>query len=471
MDIPEYLSRARSALADGEIDLAERYFKQVLTQNPQNSDALQGLKDIEVALAKKNWSPITRGVKLLWGSLLKSVGKSDKAYKDLELVFRSAPTSVRAALVFADCAKKTGQLEAAHEAYRRILERNHTHDAALREDAEILIHLGRLDEAAKRLEHLQKLHPQDDRIAHRLRDVSAQAYAKVGVPENLKERRGAIEKKKRELPGSLELIDRLEERLESYKKNPQDKQLGVEIASEYRASGLLEEANRYLSPILDADPWFDPARREQARVWRTSGELDISVTLFEELLAADPHDQALKDEFLDARIAQLERDWKKKGEDKETQLKIERLRQERKKNRISLLRRLLEDHPEAEKERAELGELMIDQGHIDEAISILQRLLQDPAWAGKGFFLLGQCFRAQSDHSLAISQFEKSLEFFKNKGYSHVPSDDLKSVYYYLGIAKEALGDRAGAREAYGQVYAVDIQFKDVRQRYESTFK
>jgi hypothetical protein len=63
------------------------------------------------------------------------------------------------------------------------------------------------------------------------------------------------------------------------------------------------------------------------------------------------------------------------------------------------------------------------------------------------------------------------LDYFKNRGYQHVLTQELKQLYYYMGLAKEAIGDVEGAREAYGQVYSADIHFKDIRDRYENTFK
>ena len=471
MDVSEYLNRARSALKDGELDLANQYFNQVLRMFPNNTDALEGLKDLEVAQAKKKWSPVTRAVKLGAALLLKTIGKPDKAYNDLKLIHRINPNHIGAAMAFADCARRIGNDEEAHKAYTRVLSIQPQNQKALQADAEILAHLARFEESQTLFTCLQALRPNDDKISHRLRDITAQAYARVGIPEDLKARRAAMEKEKLESPIPPEILERVEKLLQAYKRNPDDKATGVEIAAHYREGNLLEEANRILSSILDKDPQFEPARREQARVWRESGELDIAVNLYEELLAASPHDQPLKDEYLGARVDQLRKEVHANPQDKEALIQMERVIQEREKNRIVMLRRLIKERPEAYKERAELGELFLKFGKIEEAITVLQRLVHEPSWAGRVFYLLGQCFRAQGDYQLAVGQFDKALEFFKNKGYSHVPTEELKAVYYYLGLSKEELGDKTGAREAYGQVYSTDIHYKDVRQRYENTFK
>ena len=166
----------------------------------------------------------------------------------------------------------------------------------------------------------------------------------------------------------------------------------------------------------------------------------------------------------------MENQCKQPGADRDAINQLERLKLERDRNRIVYLQQFIADHPEAFEERLELGSLLINGGQPNDAIPILQRVIHEPSFAGRGYFMLGQCFRSKGDVALAIQQFEKSLDFFKNRGYSHVPSHELKSVYYYLGVAKEEIGDRDGAKEAYGMVYSADINFKDVRKRYEDLF-
>ncbi len=469
MNVSEYINRARRALDEEELGLAHQYFTQVLNRYPHNEEALQGLKDIAVKRAQKA-SFLAKGYKLFKGNLLRYMGKAEQAYNDLEVVYRSQPNKISTALMFARCATKAGNLENAHEAYQSVLEENATHPKALEEDAEILIKLDRYEEAAELLQRLQALKPDDDKVTHRLRDVSAQAYSRTGIPENLKEKRAAVEKKKREAPGTPEFMKQLEEMQEEYNKNKKNIQLGVDIAAHHRRGGLYDEANRILGPILDSNPDFDPARREQARVWKASGDLEIAENLYKELHSKTPDDLELKVEYLDASIANLEAKVNVGETARESFNQLERLKLDRDKTKMKLMQNILENHPEADKERAELGELLINHGRVDEAIPVLQRLLREPSWAGRGFFLLGQAFRAQHDLNLAVEQYEKSLEFFKNRGYSHIPSEELKAVYYYLGLTYAELGNKEKARQAFGNIYSVDINYKDVKEQYEKTY-
>ncbi len=466
MDPVHYNTRARQALEEGELDLAEQYFNLVLQHFPHNEEAKTGLRDIEVVRAQHD-SFIVKGYRYLRGHFLQKIGKYDKAFQDLELFYRGHPNHFHHTMAYAKCVASLGRLEEAHQAYQKALEQNATHANALEEDAKVLVKLERFEEAAQQIQRLQQLRPKDDRITHWLRDISAQAYSRAGIPEKLQERRAQIEKKKREAPGAPEFMERLETMLEAYKKEPENLELGVEIASHYRQGKLYNEANKILAPILDQNPEFIPAQREQARVWLESGEIEIANQLFEELHENDPEDMQLKDEYLRAHIAFLQKKKQEGDQSRDLANEVERIKIEHAKTRIQILQNVLREHPEADQERAELGNLLIQQGRVDEAIPTLQRLINNLSWAGRGYFLLGQAFRAKGDLKLAVHQYEQSLEYFKNRDYSHIPSKELKDVYYYLGKSLLELNEKERAREALGQIYSVDINFKDIRKLYE----
>ncbi|MBN2327227.1 MAG: tetratricopeptide repeat protein [Candidatus Omnitrophica bacterium] len=470
MDISQYLNRAQTALKEGELDLAVQYFQQILKRFPHHPEALQGMKDIKIALAKKKFPPWMREIQSIWYTLRMALGGGKSIYPQVELLYHCQPDRLRTALLYARSAEQSELWEEAHEAYERVLDQNATHIKALSGDAEVLVNLDRLDEAAERYQRLQALKPDDDRITHRLRDISARSYARVGIPENLQARRAAIEKEKREAIAPPEIMEDLEKTLEAYRKNPENNELGVQIASHYRKAALFDAANQTLAKILDKHPDYEPARREQARVWRQSGDLSIAQSLYQELLNEAPDDLALKDEYLQTTVALLEKQVKEGGAGGEAIAQLERMRIQRDQNRITYLEHYIIDHPEAFEQRLELGNLLLQSGRPDDAAPVLQRVIHEPSYAGRGFFMLGQCFRAKKDLALAVQQYEKALDFFKNKGYSHVLSMDLKQVYYYLGMAKEELGDKTGAKEAYGMIYSEDVNYRDIRRRYENLF-
>ena len=68
---------------------------------------------------------------------------------------------------------------------------------------------------------------------------------------------------------------------------------------------------------------------------------------------------------------------------------------------------------------------------------------------------------------LANEQFKQAIDAAKNRGYTHIPGEDLKAANYWLGVTFEELERIDEARDAYGQVYAADIGYADIRERYE----
>lgn len=464
-----YINRGRQAVKDGEFELADRYFHQVLAQFPSNEEALDGLESIEVERARRKSTPVGWWLKYLSGTLALLAGRTEPAYKSFKFIHRVKPDHAGAAFALARCAEKLNHAEEACELYQAVLKLKPTHQPALRACAETLVQLGEHERAAEMLQRLHALRPGDDKIEHRLRDVAALAYARVGVPEDLKARRRAMEKEKLDALDNEEFMEKLDKMLAAYKASPDNHGIGVDVAAHYISGGHLKQAEKVLGLILDKNPHFEPAQREQARLWRRTGDLEICLGLYKDLVRVHPEDAGLRDEYLEAEIAHMN-ELKNSGKLTPEQFRrLETLKVEREKTRIEVLEGVMRMHPERHLERAELGELLLKHGRLDEAITALQRLIHEPSWAGKGFFLLGQCFRARRDLPLAIQQYEKSLEFFKNKGYSHVPTPELKEAYYYLGLAREESGDKAGAREAYGAIYSYDINYRDVKKRYEGS--
>jgi tetratricopeptide (TPR) repeat protein len=469
MNIPEYLQRADQAIQQGEFDMANRYYQQILKHNPANLDALEGIKTLEVRKAQKQWSAITIWVMFIYAWFMKLTGKPQNAYPTLELIYHCNPSNTRRAMVFANCAIQCNKREKAHEVYSQILTQNYSYIPALRADANLLIAMDNLLEAKERFEQLNKLIPNNEKIVHSLRDVSARAYSKFGIPERLTDRRAQMERALREAPGTPDFVRKLNLLLEQFERDTSDIRVAIALSEHYRSGKLFDDANRILSPVIDAHPNHKEARLEQARIWKHSGELAIAVSLYKELSAEDPDNQKLKDEFLEAQIqVQVHQ------QDSPESTKVERvgdLQHERDMNQIQMLKEHIHVRPESTDERVKLGELYLKYDRVDDAITVLQRLIHEPSWAGKGYLLIGQCFRCKGDHQLAISQFEKALPYLRMKNHSNMPTEDIKLTHYSIGLCKEDLKDWNGAREAFGQVYSVDIHYKDVRDRYENTFK
>ena len=467
MDIKSYLRRGKEAIEDGELELAERYYQSVLEMAPNHPEALEGLENLKVAHARKGWGPIGRWTVFLWSKIMILCGKREKVLGKLRILFASNPTNALFAETYGAAAAAANQLQEASLAYKAVLKLQPNRVNSLRGLGDVLRRLDNTAEAVKCYQKLRQLRPNDDRIDHKLRDLMAQEYAQTGIPEDIKTARRQVEKEKSKrirVPGTPDFTERLERLAEHCEKNPEDLDTKLEMAKHLRTGGQLLLAQRVLSEILDNSPSHEQARREQASLWRDSGDLHLSAGLYGQLVKEHPDDEVLRCEWLETGLREAE----SKGRT-EQDPEVAAMRKEVFERRTALWTQHLVSHPEDMDVRLKLAHMFLDHGDIMEAIEQTQRLIQSPSWACRGFLFLGQCFRAQDKRELALTQFNKAVETSRNRGYTHIPGQDLKEAYYWLGVTMEELERIDEAREAYGQVYAADIGYKDIRERYERT--
>ncbi len=471
MDPQDYIERARSAIREGEFDLAEQYFNLVLQSAPNHPEAISGLKEVQVARVRKGWSRPVQAAVEAWCRLLMAFGWYDRAVGPLDLLHRSNPGRFSAVFAYAKCCDKLGRRSEALEAYRSALALRPEHIPSLRRAAELAAQEDHLEESVEYFKRLSLKLPDDDEINHRMRDLLARKYAQTGIPEKLTEERAQMEKRLREMPGTPEFVRRLEDLEAHAQKNPNDIGAALRVIQHLREGKAFDEANRRLAPIIDKNPDDFNVKLEQARLWRAEEDYLLATNLFEELLDERPEDPEIRQAYLDCRVNLLEQRIKENPADDSLNRELPQALQERDDHRISILKQHIQAHPEDHPKRLELGRLLAGDQQYDDAISVLQRLLHEPPMAGQALLILGGCFRERNQLDIATEQYQKAIQYFKNRGYSRVPSDELKEAYYYLGDCLEKQGKAKEAREAYGFVYSTDINYRDIRTRYERTYQ
>lgn len=130
--------------------------------------------------------------------------------------------------------------------------------------------------------------------------------------------------------------------------------------------------------------------------------------------------------------------------------------------------------------RAELGEMGTDEdlethynlgvafremGLLDEAISEFQKVAKETD-KGRAFrysmqvcTLLGLAFMDKGQPNIAAVWYERALRT------SGLESDAVLALRYDLGIAQESAGDHSAALKSFSQVYAMNIDYRDVADR------
>ena len=107
----------------------------------------------------------------------------------------------------------------------------------------------------------------------------------------------------------------------------------------------------------------------------------------------------------------------------------------------------------------DLGVAYKEMGLLDEAISEFQKALRGTEQRVRTYEALGQCFVEKRQFQIALTILSRALT---DKGY---PDDTLVGVLYLLGYANESLGQMDDALKFYERVFAVDIQFRDIKDR------
>ena len=107
----------------------------------------------------------------------------------------------------------------------------------------------------------------------------------------------------------------------------------------------------------------------------------------------------------------------------------------------------------------DLGLACKEMGLIDEAIAEFQTALRGGEHKLKVYEELGNCFVQKQQYTVAITILNRAMQA------PHSDEAELLGVFYNLGLAHEALGQRAEAKAAFERVISVDIGFQDTNER------
>jgi tetratricopeptide (TPR) repeat protein len=125
----------------------------------------------------------------------------------------------------------------------------------------------------------------------------------------------------------------------------------------------------------------------------------------------------------------------------------------------------VELNPTDLKKKFELAQRLASR-HIKQfskAIPLLQQAASNPSLKTDALVLLGECFARDGKSDLARRQLEKAIE---GLGFADRP-DAFKNAHYLLGRLYQAAGKNEQAEHHYGEVLAVDYEYKDVLKRME----
>lgn len=116
--------------------------------------------------------------------------------------------------------------------------------------------------------------------------------------------------------------------------------------------------------------------------------------------------------------------------------------------------------------RYDFGVLLFERDMLNEAIQQFQMAQRNPRFRVRSLYYMARCFKQKQQYDMAREQLEKAAAELTEM-------DELKKdIFYALGETHEAQGDlNTAVNKYYKEIYQVDIGYKDVAAKIETSYK
>lgn len=446
----ELIKRAKEAKPDYAIALLTDLVKQV----PEELEPRRILRANEIKKfnATSSFSKKLSGVKTT-PLHMKGKGAIKKNPKEAmaiaEDILAIDPTSENGNELLADAAREAGMDEVAIFALETLKDTKPEYIPNIKRLGALYLELGHPDKALAVYDIGIKHAPTDGELNKGMKDASAlQAQSSGGWEEgssyrdSLKDADQArqLEQASRAHKSDDTIQEQLTLLYAQYHENNQNIDVVKKIATLLERSGDLENAIAYFQYAFELSGKTDP-------------EIEKTVFSLQERMLA---------RGLEAKQAELEQATPEARPAIEAE--IRQLEGQLAEYKLSGTRERVRRYPNDKALRFDLGRLLYQSGHYQEAIPELQQATSAPNVRHQALNYLGLCYQSRKIYDLAINQFEKAVSEMLSM------DDHKKEVIYNLGITYELSGDSGKALEQFKTIYEVDYHYKDVAQRVESAY-
>jgi len=265
---------------------------------------------------------------------------------------------------------------------------------------------------------------------------------------------------------------------ESYRDLIKDKDVAISLEQQSRMQLVGELLDQQIAEIYArhrAEPENVDHVRRLGALHEQKDDLESAIAWYDRAWALmDRSDSSLAQKISDLRVRQMDRQIAELEEfisQSSAQKMGEKVAEmaEVKKRRAGILiddaRKRVEQNPADLQLRFELGEHLMNAGHLREALPELQRARQNPNARLKAMNALGCCYRELGMLDLAAKQLEEGAREIL------AMDSTKKEIVYNLGLVYELMADPEKSVACMKQIYEADYGYKDVAKRVESSYR
>ena len=418
------------------------------------------------------------GHNLLRESLLDHVGRKSSIMRKMTAMLKTGPLMVQVPIFL-----KKGDHAKAMEMAEKALEADPTNTTTLQAVAKVAQEAGLSDLAISTLNATVELDPKNVSALTELVQIhkSQQQYSQAIE---------ALQKLIRINPNSIEHTTELKQLTAqatmhkdnwtgegSYRDVLRDKKQAELLEQQGRSGGL--DANSMKNVVADAEANVAKQAstaniKKLAEAYVNSKMWDQAIEQYNRILnASGSMDPAIDEAITEIMTAKFDeqinlwKDYVKANPDKQADADTNMALYEQQKQDMLFKRMLerIERYPNDSSYRFAIGEMYFYRGELDKAISEFQLSQKSPQYRIRALAFMGKCTAQKGLVEMALEQFKAALEGLEK-------SDPMrKDCLYDMGNAFERLGQEENALNSFRELYAIDVNFKDVSAKLEKYYK
>lgn len=446
--------KATEAMAKQNWDYAIEMVGQSVKFDPSNLLFRQTLRGVERRKYPKGTGAKMAGMRLMGvkASIKKSRMTSNWTSLDqsAEEGLTLLPWDAELNADMAEATSSQGFIDVAVQGYLWSVESDPNNKVTLKALGNLLEKKGEFLEAIKYWERVFKIDPLDMEARSKITQLNASSVIRDGEfhddDGNKKER-------------SIEEIRRA---------------IGKQTSASSAADGPGQSEEADLQRAIRKDPDNKDAFLKLADFYRRSGKLEDAGAMYQKALELSGGDANIREQLEDVEIDLMRKSVEiaksnasKTPDDKDAIAMAKAQEVELAKREVETYRTRVERHPNDLKLKFTLGERFYKLKMYSQAIPLFQASVQDTRMEVGALLLLAKCFIQEKKGILARKQLEKAVP----KLNAQEDRDAFLETHYYLGRLCEEAKEPDKAEEHYGEVLAVDYEYKDALKRLESLAK